>query len=227
MPRRSSTRMRSTVSSPTRPAPGLNTELARYGSWSTVMIGLSGCRGEQVPAAARVTSGTPRRHGASARLGPPRGGVAAGDRSRRMCSTAVSHMSVDSAPWLRFTPCGSTGRRGSRPAPGSPPGCPRRCHPGTSRRRPRRRAVALVAGYVEGGPAARIVAVASIGCWSNGCGRRRGGHQPSLPIGEKMPSRAVWTAMSQSRTREARSREVVVAQPTPATIRARGRSAFS
>ena len=33
MPRRSSTRARSTVSSPTRAAPGLNTELARYGSW--------------------------------------------------------------------------------------------------------------------------------------------------------------------------------------------------
>ena len=50
MPRRSSTRASSTVSSPTRAAPGLNTELARYGSWPAVMIGFAAWRSKRAAA---------------------------------------------------------------------------------------------------------------------------------------------------------------------------------
>ena len=44
----------------------------------------------------------------------PAASAAAADRSARMCSSATSHISVDSAPWFWFTPFGS---RPSKPAP--------------------------------------------------------------------------------------------------------------
>ena len=230
MPRRSSTRTSRTVSSPTRAAPGLKTELAGYGTWSAVMIGLRRMAREQVGGV-----GTPSRVSLGwSRIGDDRRSAAGGHRRRvadraRIVADALERgqphqrrlgalVAVDAGR--------RRGRRSRRPATGSAIGS----------------AEVVVAQEPAVGPLDRVE-VARVA----GRGARRdlgredqrrrldrllvepgpfaAARPPAVvPIGEKCPSGDVWTSISQSRTRRPVRISASSSVCWPATIRARGRS---